>query len=413
MSKALNIIVGSAMAQCVNRGCEALAYSLVYLISHALARRGIACNITLTNSGHPDNGEYELNVNGERLKYASNCNIVCQVNGLRRLLFVLKLLVKPGNLLASRRKAIRYADYIFDIGGGDSFSDIYGCARFNEVNSIYKLARVYKKPYCILPQTIGPFENTAIREEAIKTIAAAGLVMARDRQSYEYVRELVPQQTSVAEYIDVAFFLPYTKRSFRSDFINVGLNVSALLWNGGYTKDNQFGLGVNYQEVTYMIIDYLLSLQNVQVHLVPHVNGSFRDVENDYEVCYDIYREYSNPRLVLSDFFLSPIDAKDYISGLDFFIGARMHSTIAAFSSLVPVVPMAYSRKFNGLFKDTLHYDHIADLKVDTKEQILETIMQSFERRGDLKEEATLQMRTTVANAGKRIEDDICRFMNV
>ena len=412
MVKTVNVVIGSAMAQCANRGCEALTYSLIFLITHALARRGIACNITLVNSGNDCNGEYELNINDEKIKYVSNCNIVYPLNGLHKWFFFLKMFLKSGQLTA-RRNVIRETDYIFDIGGGDSFSDIYGCARFKKVNSIYKFARAHRKKYCILPQTIGPFEDASIRKEAIKTIAAAGLVMARDRQSYDYVRELVPQQENVAEYIDAAFFLPYTKRSFPNDFINVGLNVSALLWNGGYTKDNQFGLRVDYPKVILMIIDQFLSMQNVKLHLVPHVNGSFRDVENDYGVCYDLCRKYSNPRLILSDFFLGPIEAKDYIAGLDFFMGARMHSTIAAFSSLVPVVPMAYSRKFNGLFKATLHYDHVADLKIDTTKQILETIMSAFERRVELKQEEAIQMQTTVANAGQRIETDICKFMNV
>ena len=39
-----------------------------------------------------------------------------------------------------------------------------------------------------------------------------------------------------------------------------------------------------------------------------------------------------------------------------------MHACIAAFSAGVPVVPMAYSRKFNGLF-GTLGYKRVADCK--------------------------------------------------
>ena len=42
----------------------------------------------------------------------------------------------------------------------------------------------------------------------------------------------------------------------------------------------------------------------------------------------------------------SPSEAKSYIAGLDFLTAARMHACIAAFSAGVPVVPVAYSRKF-------------------------------------------------------------------
>lgn len=41
-----------------------------------------------------------------------------------------------------------------------------------------------------------------------------------------------------------------------------------------------------------------------------------------------------------------------------------MHSTIGALSSGVPVIPVAYSRKFNGLY-ETLQYPYIIDAKAN------------------------------------------------
>ena len=50
------------------------------------------------------------------------------------------------------------------------------------------------------------------------------------------------------------------------------------------------------------------------------------------------------------------------------FIGARMHATIAAISSGVPTMPVAYSRKFTGLF-GTIEYPYVVDLtELDTEE---------------------------------------------
>ena len=61
-----------------------------------------------------------------------------------------------------------------------------------------------------------------------------------------------------------------------------------------------------------------------------------------------------------------------------------MHATIGAFSAGVPVVPMAYSRKFNGLFVDTLNYHFMADLKVQTNEEILATVKDAFYKKSEL-----------------------------
>ena len=56
------------------------------------------------------------------------------------------------------------------------------------------------------------------------------------------------------------------------------------------------------------------------------------------------------------------MEAKSHISGMDFFIGSRMHACIAAYSSGVPVFPLGYSRKFTGLFAEKLGYGRGADL---------------------------------------------------
>ena len=56
--------------------------------------------------------------------------------------------------------------------------------------------------------------------------------------------------------------MPHTKKNFNSDNMHVGLNVSALLWNGGYTNNHQFGLTVDYKKLIYSIINYFLKLQH-------------------------------------------------------------------------------------------------------------------------------------------------------
>ena len=97
-------------------------------------------------------------------------------------------------------------------------------------------------------------------------------MMVRDKQSADYVKSLL-SNLDVAEIIDVAFFMPYEKKEFNKEYIHVGLNISALLWNGGYTMDNQFGLKSNYQCLIRGIVEYFLSKKDVKLHLIPHVVG--------------------------------------------------------------------------------------------------------------------------------------------
>ncbi len=90
---------------------------------------------------------------------------------------------------------------------------------------------------------------------------------------------------------------------------------------------------------------------------------------------------------MLAPDFPDPSSAKTYIAGLDFFAGARMHACIAAFSSGVPVVPMAYSRKFQGLF-GSLGFNRTVDCTTETAEAIETKILAGFDDRATLAAEA-------------------------
>ena len=123
------------------------------------------------------------------------------------------------------------------------------------------------------------------------------------------------------------------------------------------------------------------------------------------------YKKYILP-LLLSPLFFSPIDAKSYISGMHFFIGSRMHATIAAFSSNVPVFPLAYSRKFNGLFIDTLRYPYMGDLKVQSIREILLLIDNSFSKRKQIYDIVVDRMISIVKVREKQLKRDMKFFLD-
>lgn len=405
-NKHLNIILANSPINNGNRGCVALTVSSVYLIDKIISGKRFDYTLYILDTNLPDFERYTIDLFDKKIdllpiSYPSSINLKGWM----------KLAIKPQNLLDSIN-IFRNSDYILDIGQGDSFADIYGKNRFRSIDRIHVLARFFNKPYILLPQTIGPFSDNHIKTKAVKSINKSAFVMARDKQSYDFVRKIAPQQKNLCEYIDVAFFLPFQRKEFVADKIHVGLNISALLWHGGYTGDNQFGLKCDYQNTVCQIIDYFLSKLDVVLHLIPHVVGSERHVENDYAVSFDLCEKYHNDRLVLAPLFLSPVDAKGYISGLDFFMGARMHATIAAFSSSVPVVPMAYSRKFNGLFNDTLQYNCVVDMKKMTDTEILIRIKNAFENREEIREIIDERMDDVVEERKTKLFEDLSKCLN-
>lgn len=278
-------------------------------------------------------------------------------------------------------------DVVFDIGEGDSFSDIYGWRRYiTQMLSKYFVMRS-GMPVILAPQTIGPFNKAPFRCFANMVMKKATKVFVRDSLSSGYM-ESNKLSHIAQESTDVAFGLPFvrSKKNYTNQSkkkFQVGLNVSALLFHGGYTQKNQFKLRCNYKKLIIDLLNALTQTKEYGIHLIPHVLADHYLVEDDYRVSQQLCKQY--PSLIIPPKFASPIEAKSYISKMDFFIGSRMHSTIAALSSGVPVIPIAYSRKFIGLFQ-SLGYDYVIDATKSNEEEIISFILNSLQNRSELAE---------------------------
>jgi colanic acid/amylovoran biosynthesis protein len=231
------------------------------------------------------------------------------------------------------------------------------------------------------PQTIGPFKSSVTRILAKQVMRRCRMIFARDNLSGKYLRDL-QMRGNIAESTDVAFKLPFVRRAHAGLKIKFGLNISGLLFSGGYTRKNQFGLTIDYPAAMRQLLVELGRLPDVEVHLISHVIEPHMPVEDDVYACAELAKEF--PDVILAPVFERPTHAKSYIAGMDFFVGARMHACIAAFSAGVPVVPVAYSRKFNGLF-GVLGYRVLADGKAITNAELVETVLRAFSERATLR----------------------------
>ncbi|KAA3652755.1 MAG: polysaccharide pyruvyl transferase family protein [Proteobacteria bacterium] len=286
----------------------------------------------------------------------------------------------------SFRDLVRRCDVVVDIGEGDSFADIYGFKRFFYYWLSKNIVCSLKKPLVLAPQTIGPFDQTASRVLARQVMARCARVFARDNLSSDYLAQL-GVSGNIDEAIDVAFCLPFVRpERTPGGKPKVGINVSGLLFNGGYTGANQFGLAVDYPSTVREIVRYFSENEDVELHLIGHVIEPNMPVEDDVGACRRLAEEF--PGAIVAPAFSRPSEAKSYISGMDFFAGARMHACIAAFSAGIPVVPMAYSRKFNGLF-GTLGYKRVADCKAEKQNCVVAQVCAGFRDRVDIATEVT------------------------
>lgn len=343
-----------------NLGVGALTESQMAIVRAAAARAGVAVRFTV------------FGTSGSRLGLNQADGVTI---GDR---FSIK------RVLAGRTRFVaqlRSCDLVLDIGEGDSFTDIYGLERFGNQIATKALVAWLGKSLVLSPQTIGPFERGWTAGLARRVMRRATRVYARDVLSSAYLRQLAVEGNT-EEAIDVAFRLPYQRRDFGANGkVRVGLNISGLLYAGGYDGGNQFGLSVNYRAMTDRLLDYFTAQPDVELHLVGHVITELVGNEDDYSAAQALAARY--PGVVVAEKFDTPSAAKGYIAGLDYFAGARMHACIAAFSSGVAVTPIAYSRKFKGLFS-TLGYDQVADCKALTTDQAVALVCDGYQRRAAL-----------------------------
>jgi polysaccharide pyruvyl transferase WcaK-like protein len=284
----------------------------------------------------------------------------------------------------------RRSDMVIDIGAGDSFADIYGRARLRQMFILKFLTHLAGTPLVMAPQTVGPFARPGSKFLARLSMRLCKIVATRDRMSTVCIRDMGLQR-AVIEGSDVALLLPYDPPAARLPGrpVKVGLNVSALLMNKGYTGRNEFGLVGDYPALVRDIIRHFLAHPDgCELHLVPHVlspDPTRSHMEDDAAANAMLAAEF--PAAILAPRFASPSEAKTYIADLDFFMGARMHACIAAFSTGVAVIPMAYSRKFEGLF-GSLGYDRTVDCTNETNGAIMEKITLAYAARREVAQEA-------------------------
>lgn len=307
-----------------------------------------------------------------------------------------RTLLSPGGYW----RALGGVDCVLDIGGGDSFADIYGAKRFGFLWLTKMGALARGKPLLLSPQTIGPFSRQPYRALASFAMARADTVVARDPISFDVARSMAPS-AHVVQSLDVAFALPFQQRPRRSDGrIAVGINISGLLCNGGYAGGNEYGLDVDYEALMRELIGALVARPEIAVSLLTHVNAPHMPSDDDGVAADRFAREFPGVERVPD--FASPSEAKSWISGLDFLVAGRMHACIAAFSTGVPVVPIAYSRKFGGLFEGMLGYSHLVPVKGLDTQAALAFVLDRLERR------ETLTREIAVGNA--KVEAGLARY---
>lgn len=184
--------------------------------------------------------------------------------------------------------------------------------------------------------------DVVAQKSVAEDLARYDLIVARESITYEAVK-LVQKNTLLAP--DPAFFMEPKECVVDARLETgtvIGINASPHI----LTCESESGMAYeNYKQ----LIQYLLSETDATIALIPHVVWASND---DRTVLQQLYNDFDqNPRLVLVEDHTAP-ELKFIISKCSFFVGARTHATIAAYSSCVPTLVVGYSVKARGIARD-------------------------------------------------------------
>lgn len=369
-----SIVLAGAAPDTGNHGVTALAQSLIL----GLAERGVD-HVTVFDHGHDinpvagDTTSTTLNT----LAFKAGKRVYQGANMHQARLKQLMGLSSPA------LRAMMAADAVVDVSGGDSFTDLYGPARFDQITLPKLMALDAGVPLILLPQTFGPFQFKRSRRIARHILKGCKLAFARDMASLEYLRELLGPDFDENRHrlgVDLAFGLPSKAPTSCIEQGTVGINVSGLLWNRSDEARSQFGLACDYKSVLQQLTTAILQDQNARIHLVPHVTPSGGS-ESDLSACRAFKEQLpagSQKRVSVEEIANTPSKLKGVIEQTAWFTGARMHATIAALSTATPVSNMAYSRKAAGVFDCCGVGAHVHDMRHCTSEQMVERLLADY-----------------------------------
>ena len=185
------------------------------------------------------------------------------------------------------------------------------------------------------------------------------LITARETITYNALKKVNLNTVLVA---DPAFVLrpTYVKLSSKFQTKNmVGINISPMIQKKEKVPDITIH---NYE----LLIETILKRTDMGVALIPHVIWDDSDDRIPLVQLYERYKE-SGRILLIENQGCSSL--KYVISQCGFFVGARTHATIAAYSSCVPTLVVGYSVKARGIARDLFGDEENYVLPVQTMKE--------------------------------------------
>lgn len=222
------------------------------------------------------------------------------------------------------------------------------------------------------------------------------LITARESITYDALVNAGVKNVTL--YPDPAFTLGYKDNSYSEAISSntVGINISPYALGAG-------GIGLrNYVN----LVNWIIEKTDMNICLIPHV---FKSHSNDLVTNQKLYDEINDKsRITMITEKFTAEELKAIIRKCRFYVGARTHSTIAAYSSCVPTLVVGYSVKANGIAKDIFGtYDNyvVSIHDVKSEYELPHSFAWMYEHEADIRNHLEKMMPNYIQRAYKAGEE--------
>lgn len=267
------------------------------------------------------------------------------------------------------------SDIVLSIGG-DSYSLDYDHASLFFYAAIGDLALRLGKPVILWGASVGPFSALpGVEKQILAHLRRFAALTIRESHSIRYLHEK-GVDANVIPVVDSAFAMmpqPVSLESFwpsKSEGGVLALNLSPVVER----LRARAGEGALLLTEAAKFIRSVVEERGMSVLLLPHVDPLDGSTSNsDTAIMTKVLAEAGDldGRVRIVPAGMNAPQLKYIISRCRFLFAARMHATVASFSSCVPTISIAYSVKAKGINRDLFGHERYV---LDTNNVSAETL---------------------------------------
>ena len=264
--------------------------------------------------------------------------------------------------LANRiKEVVRNTDFIIDVSGY-ALSSQWSILRSISYLLNIMFAKKHSLPYCILPQSIGPFNYPVLYKIFLFPMMKSLLkyperIFVREEEGLNWVHKF--RENNVEKSYDMVLQSEnynlsniYTKKPLLKD-IRIEANSVCVIPNCRVIeRTDRNKIFIVYEKLIKELV-----AQNKTVYILRH---SYEDLG----ACEKIKKPFSNDgnvKLIAGE--LNAIELENVIKQCGFIIASRYHSVVHAYKNGIPALVIGWASKYSELLKEFNQLDYFTDCR--------------------------------------------------